>query len=723
MASNPPAPEQSGPKLHRPHADEDHSFGNNIELVVDPKCGSTTVIRNRPVQLNWETLSSAARNMFADLAGDQTSNRFQILVESCLTSWAEQMAPDNPNKLPDGNPTYLQDDVIPVIKAYVNRVPKPGIAGSPIPPALSMPELEALDFLHHHQALPYQQRDYAEIFGDIPDGFIWHPVQTLVGTRGLDHRTLFEFRAYKHFWAIHQNDNSIREIVTKDDPTWEVNIFRPGTDIDFPGLIPGGFHNMACPPGNGFLRQELNRANKERKKAGKSIYTPIMYVRFADNEARIMLEHHNDPEVFDVEGVPRLREIGNIMYRDYTDEEDFITSFTQVSRVNVHRLPTIQDIRGTDHKPSPAQSTTTPATGRRDTSKDVERAAGLIAKVMGGPDAGFDATAGSTNEALKKLQQRIQNPDCECCAHGVAAVASGDVPVYSPATAADLAAIDARIKQLILEQQNPRQLPSMSKLPGNGCSNDSTLPGISPAAAIFGAVMVSKEKVEAKCTRKLAATHGIKASILEIPIRSDTIIPADTPGAWFATYLNRPLLVHHLISPEDPDTIPTTGPGAKSWVVLKEEKRNHLVALKSDIMENATKEHIKNNGVVSLQQTIYYYLITGDRLEKKKIAADSADATCHAKVTTILEHGQRLVIEYLTLPGASKSDQFIRAAGAARQWDESMKSGKKATSKGPSNINITLTDQEQAAYFKMMAETKEFWLHSAQCGCWAWNAK
>ncbi|KAK6355188.1 hypothetical protein TWF696_004306 [Orbilia brochopaga] len=718
--------DQNDPLLHRPHADEEVQYGNNVELMLDPAGGPATVIRSKPAQLNWESLSTAAKNMFADLAGDQNSNRYQVLVESCLINWADKMSSSNPNKLPDGNPTYLQDDVIPVIKAYVNRVPRPGISGSPIPPAISMAELEALDFLHFHQALPYQQRDYSDIFGRMPDGFIWHPVQTLVGTRGLDHRTLFEFRAYKHFWAIHKDNKSIREISTKDDPTWEVNILRPGTDIDFPGVIPGGFHNLSIPPNTHQLRKELSDVNKERKKDGKPIWSPIMYVRFADDNARILLEHHNDPDVFDVEGIPRMREIGRVSYREYTGTEDFLESFTQVTRATVTRLPTIKETRG-EEKQNPSSDTTTTDTGRTLTTEEFDLAADLVAKFMGGADIPIDAASAATvtaTNALKKLNQRIKLADYECCAHAVAAATTGDKTVHqNPALKAELDAIEAKIKQLMIEKENPRQLAPMSQLPGNGYSCDATAPGKSSSSSsgtVVGAVMLSKDKSTSKCTRKGAATSGMKASILDIPVKTDFRLIPETPGTFFATHMTRPILVAALLG-EDPGDIPTTGPGAKSWGTLKEETRCHPIALESEIMDQSAKEHIKNLAVVSLQQTVYYYLVTADRMERKKVAMGSPDATCFTKVTEILERGQRLVIEYLNIPGAIKSEHYIRAAGAPRIYDRSMKSDKKAIPQGLSSVNIMLNNEEQAVYWKLMEDTKPLWQHPPQCGCWGWK--
>ncbi|KAF3902564.1 hypothetical protein ABW21_db0206839 [Orbilia brochopaga] len=716
MASKPE--DKVDPLLHRPHADEEVSFGNEIELVADSNGGPPTVIRKKPPKLDWESLSLAARNMFADLAADPDSNRYQVLVESCLTNWADQLPPMSFNKLPDGNPTYLQDDVIPVIKAYVNRVPKPGIAGSPIPPALSMAELEALDFLHLHQALPYQQRDYINIFGRMPDGFIWHPVQTLVGTRGLDHRTLYEFRAYKHFWTIHQNDNSIREIATKGNPTWEVNIIKPDCDVDFPTLIPGGFHDMSCAPGAHQIRRQLTEANKERKKDGKTSWSPVIYVRFANNKAKLLMDHHNDPEVFDIEGVPRMREIGTVPYSEYHDTEDFLTSFTHCTRATVSLLPTIHDTRGEATETPSSEPNVTQAKCKL-TKRDCMLAAEFITKFLDGSDSTIDAAAASmATDALQQLHDHVHKGKHDRCSHGATAVTVEKTRLKGHDLATRIEAVDATIAQLQFEQEHPRHLTPMSKLPGKGYSSDVTLPSKTSSEPIGGGTL-GKDKYKSKHS-KPAVTVGVKASILDIPVVPEYKLLPNVPGSWFATHVTRPTLVHSLLLTEDPDMIPTTGPGAKSWATLKEETRHHPLAQKSEIMEQSAKEHIKNLAVVSLQQTLYFYLITTGRLEKKQIAPDSPEATCLAKVADILEHGQRLVIEYFTLVGRTNSGHFIRPAGAAREWDHSMTSDKKAVPTGPSTINIQLTEKEQAAYWQLMDGTQALWMHPAHCGCWGW---
>ncbi|EWC46795.1 hypothetical protein DRE_04040 [Drechslerella stenobrocha 248] len=711
MSSNAAIPPD--PVLHRPHADEQHpEYGYHVRVATDPEGGPTTISRNRNIQLNWESLPLSARNMFAELAGSHDVNRYQILVESTLTNWAEKMSPGHPNRLPDGNPTYLQDDVLPVIKAYVNRVPKPGVSGSPIPPALPMPELEALDYLHHHQALPYQQGDYGELFNELPDGFVWHPVWTLVGVRALDHRTLFEFRAYKHFWAIHKDEKSIREISTKDDPTWEVSIFRPDCEIDFTGIVPGGFHNMMVPPTGAELRRKLNDAQKKQPgRRPKSTHTPALYVRYANNTATVLADHHNDPDIFDGDGIPRLREVLRVPFQHHSDTEKFLSSFTKITRATINRLPTLL------HTRAAAEIVAAEEKARQAGDTEYDTAAEIAAQFVNAVEnkaraLGSENPVEAANEAMRTLQQQMYIPELEANRTGIASTSLSQQQAIGTMgklqlDASDLSAIDAKIKQLMLEQENPRQLPSVSKLTGAAYSSDLS----AMKTPVVGTVVFSKDS---------SGKIGAKSATVELPIANEPKpAPHGLPGAYFASSTNRHVLMKNLLSSDDPDYIPSTGPGARSWMTLKEEKRDHPIKLRSNIIEESAKEHIKQMAVITLQQTIYFYLIIGERLKRKKIPVTAAEASCHAKVTEILQHGQRVTIEYLTGNGkaAGKATHYIRATGVARDYDQPMESDRKANAIGISKFHVALNEDEQAAYWRVMADTKDFWAHSATCGC------
>ncbi|KAF3921885.1 hypothetical protein ABW20_dc0100103 [Dactylellina cionopaga] len=708
------------PLLHHPHGtDPPTSYGNDVRVVTDGKGGPPTVFRSRPMSLNWDILSPTARNMFAEMATNQLSNRFQICVEATLVKWAEQMKEGHPNCLPDGNPTYIQDDVIPVIKAYVNRVPKAGLAGSPIPPALRMAELEALDFLHHHQALPYQQKDYSDIFNDLPDGFIWHPIQTLVGVRGLDHRTLFEFRAYKHFWAINQEDTSIHEVSTKDEPTYEVSILRQTSNPDRPEIVPGGFHNLIIAPSAQLLRQELLKINKEKRLAGEPMCTPLMYVRFAGGAATMLSDHRIDGSAFDMIGIPRMKEIGRVQYDDYIEVDEFLGRFTDIGRATLNRLPTIADTRGdqlpafTPRRPAPAP----PKTGAKLQPKDYQLAAGFAAKFVGDLEARIDVTTGELSVLHAQKLPVAAASKTAALETGAKSATAGPSNTFQPTATvnvkvqldpADLSAIDAKIKQLALEKENPRQLQPVSKMAGNLFTTD---PAGSSKGSPGGAMASSKEppgQSGSKSTLKAksAATTSNGRStpiapgprIIEFGGKAEVRISANAAGFFFACHLNRPRLVQDLLSTEDSKAIPNTGPGAKSWATAKEEKRNHLVKLKSNIIDASAKEHIKQ--------------LTA----RKKVLPTSPEATCYSKVTEILEHGQHLAIEHLNTSPV-QTNHYVRAASTPHNFDHSMHSELKASIIGPSNINIKLSTEEQAVYWKLMEETKEFWVHPAGCSC------
>ncbi|KAK6520804.1 hypothetical protein TWF506_001047 [Arthrobotrys conoides] len=435
------APSQDAPSsdtfCHHPHGVDDAKlYTHHFKVVPDPLGGPPTVVRQRPMTLSWDKLSTTARNMFAELATGDYANRYESCVHLTLLRWAEQMDPGDPNLLADGNPTYIQDDIIPIIKAYANRIPEPGVAGTPIPPALPMIELEALDFLHHHQTLPYQQADYVDIFDALPDGFIWHPIQTLVGVRGLDHRTLIEFRAYKQFWAIHQEDQATKEFTTKDEPTSEISIIRPGGDPDYPQVIPGGFHNMSLPPTDQQIRKKFFNINKVRKSNGESMHPQLTYVRFAQNLANIITDHSNDTTVFDVEGVPRPKIIGSLHYDEYMDEEDFTSRLGDYGQVYLNRLPTFFDTSGpqaTQATQQATQATYTQATQATQSTqaKQATQAASATLTTQKTQQASTLAPATTNNKQHKArpnvieftaefggrgLEARIDVPSCGCSA-------------------------------------------------------------------------------------------------------------------------------------------------------------------------------------------------------------------------------------------------------------------------------------------------------------------
>ncbi|KAF3936818.1 hypothetical protein ABW19_dt0204274 [Dactylella cylindrospora] len=70
----------------------------------------------------------------------------------------------------------------------------------------------------------------------------------------------------------------------------------------------------------------------------------------------------------------------------------------------------------------------------------------------------------------------------------------------------------------------------------------------------------------------------------------------------------------------------------------------------------------------------------GERIKKKRLSAESSEVTCLAKVTQVLERGQRLTIEYAGALAVHTS-HHVRALGTARDYDTSMLSGEKGISK------------------------------------------
>ncbi|RVD87795.1 uncharacterized protein DFL_002005 [Arthrobotrys flagrans] len=757
MASN----TSEDPLRHHPHGVDQHFlYGHRIKVIPDPLGGPPTVSRERPLTLNWDKLTPTARNMFAELATGDYTNRFETCVHLTLLKWAEQMKPGDPNLLPDGNPTYIQDDVIPVIKAYANRIPEPGVAGTPIPPALPMIELEALDFLHHHQVLPYQQADYAEIFADFPDGFVWHPIQTLVGIRGLDHRTLVEFRAYKHFWAIHRDDPDTKEHSTKDEPTSEVSIIRPRGDPDYPQVAPGGFHNMSLPPTNQQLRKELAKINKTRKCNGEPIHPQMMYVRFANNLAHIITDHSNDTSVFDGDGVPRPRTIGSLPYDKYIDEDDFISRFAEFGRVYLSRLPTLVETNGPPAAPAapttqpkeqtptlaPA-STNTPAASDNTQSKAHPKVIELTAEFAGtGLEARIDIPSCECPPTIKAAQmtgafasgialtkksftggpQRVHIPEVECCSK---ATVKTSTPTPTPTTTnpapsappklqldlANLSAIETKIKQLSLEKKNPRQLKPLSKSLGNAYSFDYS--GAAAKAVASRIATTASAKATASKGNGAAKANTPVAPIPTIvfhPPSVNDMLPAlrlmdAAQGYYFANSENRQKLVDDLANEGFCDEIPRSGPGCKSWLTLKGEQRTNPIKFRG--VDGPSIEHIKYAAVVSIQQTVFYYLYTGERIKRKNITTDSPDGTCFVKVYNILEAGQRLVVEH------DIENYYVRTNGVARVWDHSMNSGKIPTPKETITGKLSLTTEEQAAYRHLVADSKELWKHPTTCKC------
>ncbi|KAK6361289.1 hypothetical protein TWF730_005024 [Orbilia blumenaviensis] len=728
-----------GPVRHHPHADDEPTgYGSHIEVVPDPNGGPPTVYRERPTTLNWDNLSETARNMFAEMATGDVPNRFETCVHMSLLKWAEQMKPGDPNRLPDGNPTYIQDDFIPIIKAYVNRIPYPGVAGTPIPPALPMIELEALDFLHHHQALPYQQADYADIFGDLPDGFVWHPIQTLVGVRGLDHRTLIEFRAYKHFWTIHKNDPQLKEYSTKDEPTSEVSIIRPGGDPDYPQITPGGFHNMSLPPTNQQLKKEFAKVNKKRKAKGQPEYAKIMYVRFANNLARIMTDYSNDASVFDEDGVPHTRIVGSVQYEEYMDEDEFMSRFPELGRVYVNRLPTIFETTGSssiqlaEETPVPAGTSSKPPVESGNKKPEFDpNVIEFTAEFAGvGVEAKINIPSCECPAAIKAAQmtnsivseiasmkktlgtgpQRVHIPEVDCCsktamrASAAANNLASGIPTKTQLDLADLSAIETKIRQLSMEKKNPRQLKSLSKNPGSSYTIDTKLVTSKPYTAKSTAKASGNVKCSATAVSILTTTSASPGTLLP-ELKAMTL----APGYFFANCLNRQKLVEDLMSEKFSSEIPLVGPGAKSWSTIKSEQRANPINTR--FVDTPSIEHIKYLTVVGIQQTVFYYLYISERIKRKKVPADSADGTCFLKVYNILDAGQRLVIEH------DIENYYVRTNGVARVYDHSISSGLIATPIEPISTKYELTAAEQVAYRTLMAESKDLWRHPTTCKC------
>ncbi|KAF3087110.1 hypothetical protein TWF102_010635 [Orbilia oligospora] len=753
---------------HHPHGTNDSNFYTHpIEVVPDPLGGPPTVYRQRPLTLSWDKMCPAARNMFAELATGDYPNRYESCVHLTLLKWAEQMSPGDPNLLPDGNPTYIQDDIIPVIKAYANRIPEPGLAGTPIPPALPMNELEALDFLHHHQALPYQQADYAEIFPELPDGFVWHPIQTLVGVRGLDHRTLIEFRAYKHFWTIHKDDSDITEFTTKDEPTSEISIVRPAGDPDYPQVVPGGFHNMSLPPTDQQIKKNFLKINKLRKYNGESGHPQLMYVRFAHNLATIITDHSNDATIFDGEGIPRPRIIGSLQYDEYIDEDDFTSRFGEYRRVYLNRLPTLFETSGPPAAPATpttetAQQTSTPTpasaatpvTNSNTQPKTRPNVIEFTAEFGGrGLEARIDIPSCECPAAVKAAQmtgafasgiasmkkpaagetQHVHIPEVACCSKATAktstatpttAITTINAPFKPQLDLASLSAIETKIRQLSLEKKNPRQLKPLSKNLGNAYSFDHTGAAAKAVASKIATAVSAKAIADAKEVTTQHNTKGdgvTKPSTPAAPIPTIVQTPtvqnmlpelrsmASAQGYYFANCLNRQKLVEDLAKEELCNDIPRIGPGAKSWHTLKSEQRANPITFRG--MDGPSIEHIKYTAVTSIQQTVFYYLYTGERIKRKRIAADSADGTCFVKVYNILEAGQRLVVEH------DIENYYVRTNGVAHHYDHSMNSGIIPTPKETLKEKIELTTEEQAAFRHLVEDSKELWKHPTTCKC------
>ncbi|KAK6503419.1 hypothetical protein TWF481_008438 [Arthrobotrys musiformis] len=746
--------------LHPDASNGSSQYGPSIQILTDPLGGPPTVYRDPPQILNWDKLSPTALNMFAELATDDSGNRFELCVQSTLEKWAQQMKRENPNFAADGDLSpFYKGEAMPIIKAYVSRIPEPGVAGTPIPPALPMVELEALDFLHQHHVLPYQQTDYAEIFGDIPDGFVWHPIQTLAGIRGLDHRTLIEFRAYKHFWAIHKDDPSTRELSTKGHPTCGVSITRAGGNPNLPEGTIGGFHNMSLHPSDQQLRREFARINRIRKYNGESAYPQAMYVRFTDNLARIVVDHCNDTSIFDSNGVPLPKVIGSLQNEDHIDQEEFASRFMDYTRLHVNPLKPRPDNKKPEQTQKQAAATkkaapNAPVTSGNTKSKANPNVIEFTAEFAGtGLEARIDVPtcecpsevkAASMSGALasgialmkKSLSggtQRVHIPEVDCCAKTVAKLAHPtSITVSTPAPsnstkaqldAANLSAIESKIKQLSLEKNNPRQLKPLSKNTAGGYSFDYTA-STAKAVATKIATAVSAKVANAKevATQALAkgaenSKPGTSATPAPSTIRQhppDTMLPelremAIANGYYFANCTNRQKLVDDLANQKVGIDIPKTGPGAKSWNTLKSEHLNNPIKFRG--MDGPSIEHIKFTGVISIQQTVFYYLCIGERIKKKRITADSADGTCFIKVWNILEAGQRLVVEH------DIENYYVRTNGLARRYDHSMNGGHEAKPTGPLSTKYELTPDEQAAYRRLMVESKEFWKHSTTCKC------
>ncbi|KAF3937023.1 hypothetical protein ABW19_dt0209935 [Dactylella cylindrospora] len=582
------APTDLTPRQNQPHYESDIFYGHNVQVQLDPSGGVPTVIRERPYHISWERMSESTRNMFADLAMTNDRNRFQACVEATLTKWAVSLKPDSPNLLPDGNPAYLQDDTFPVIKAYVNRVPRPGISGSPIPPALPMIDLEALDFLHHHQVLPYQQEDYKDIFDDLPNGFIWHPIQTIAGIRGIDHRTLYEFRAYKHFWAIHKDDKAIREVPTKDDPTFEVSIIAPTEDVDSPKLVAAGFHNLMMPPGLRKLREALKSNNEQRKEEGIGLNQPVMYVRFADNVAKIVSDHVNDLNVFDKHGIPRLHEIAHVKYDELLDTDEFLLKFTDLTKATISPL---LDLAGNcscgHHNQHPGASSSqtqcsTPTTPKPNASQQsTKRSAEVEAKIQINQGEVSITTAKGPKNPAKDQPQPVRIPEAESISKQSTSESS---PSLSKAKGqlglAEFTAIESKIKQLSLELDNPRYLPSIKTQPTQYASAPipppTTKVDTTPATAKLESKPPSgKSDGKKDATKSTASQTAMKLTMQAaagLPPKPDPRLKLNLPGAFFGNHLNRLFLVQHLESQEDPTSIPKTGPGARSWTHAKEDR-------------------------------------------------------------------------------------------------------------------------------------------------------
>ncbi|KAK6544278.1 hypothetical protein TWF694_000980 [Orbilia ellipsospora] len=721
------------PFLFHPHGDEPPvTYGHLIQILSCSKDEPPTVHRDRTMKLNWDGISEPTKNMFVDMATVKDANRFQHCVEATLTKWAEQMEPGHPNRLPDGNPTYIQNDTIPVIKAYVNRVPRPGLAGTPTPPALPMAELEALDFLHHHQALPYQQRDYQELFNDIPDGFIWHPIQTLVGIRGLDHRTLWEFRAYKRFWTIHKDEKQLREVSTEDHINYEMTVIRPDSHHKYPIAVPGGFHNLVPPPRANELKREWIKMNKERSKQGYPKHTPIMYVRFADNVATFITDHACSSDVFNSEGIPEVQEVFKVNYPPGMTKDEFLGKM-DIGRASILPLPSISDTRdgviseatvaleaiarrvgaptAIRFFPNMPKPPTPIKTGRKQRIVTAPDFAKFLEAGHAVGEFSFTATHRDGVTGIQFSCESIEKPPNKPPNKNKAKTPDSkfDSAKVDYDTASKLDAIEAKIRELQYEKENPRKLQPLSKFSGNSYNYDTYTPTKpDPGSTSILNTVLARDSAQS-CTSK-PATQTKQSRSPELSGPDTNYLPAKPdprlnhvvklPGYYFACHLNRPNLVEHLLSPDDCESIPTTGPGAKSWVTAKEEMKNH--PMKSHLRDPGSKEHIKQLDVISLQQTVYYYLVISDRMRRKKVLKASIEAATLEKVSQVLEQGQRLTIERMG------GNHYVRAIGAAHIYDQPMSSGLKATVKAASSVNVALTPDEQHVYWQLMYETAEY---------------
>ncbi|KAF3910031.1 hypothetical protein AA313_de0208207 [Arthrobotrys entomopaga] len=715
------------PYLFTPHGeDPPPTYGHLVKILSGSGVEPPTVCRDHTLKLNWDGIPEATRRMFVDMATVKDTNRFQRCVEATLTKWAEQMEPGHPNRLPDGNPTYIQNDTIPVIKAYVNRVPRPGPAGTPVPPALPMAELEALDFLHHHQAMPYQQRDYQEIFRDVPDGFIWHPIQTLVGVRGLDQRTLWEFCAYKRFWAIHQDEKELHEVSTGDCINYEMTVVKPDSHRNFATVAPGGFHNLVPPPRSNELMRAWAKMNARKAKQKEPQHAPILYVRFANNVATFITDHRCSSDIFNEDAIPLVQEILRVNYPQGLTKEKFLRKMEH-GRATMMPLPSIADtrddfvpeaskaiaevtrrlgkptaIRFFPHMPKmPIPPIKTSRRKNRLTTPDFSK---FVEAGHAAGEFSFTATHDGGITGIHFSCENVEQPTID---------PSNTNKTTSPNSEASttkmdaLEAIEAKIRELQYEKENPRNLQPLSQIAASSYGYDTTTLAqqVSGSGSIFSGIIARESTMPSAANPDAPSRLSTRSNVPNtdhLPPKPDPRLShvAKLPGYYFACHLNRPNLVEHLLSEDECESIPTTGPGAKSWETAKQEMKNH--PMNSHLRDPGSKEHIKQLDVISLQQTVYYYLLITDGMRRKKFSKASMEAVTLEKVSQVLEQGQRLTIERMG------GNHYVRAIGTAHTYDQSMNSGLEAIAQGASSVNITLTPDEQHTYWKLMYETAEF---------------